>query len=272
MDQNNVIWNYSTMQGKSDFEFDMHTHFRLYGNSIEGNYTTFESYSDADNQALEKIETVRRFNYGDFRRLLATLTDENQNKLKSQQFGKFSLTNGSYVEWDKGDSDDTLPFVRIHLKNKKGNDCKEVKFESQHAIDLAFNSGWVEYKVAKYLSKWEKANEICLNCKFPYRENIDKNEVDIIINTGSKVLFVECKTQITKSVDIDKFRSVIKTYGGMGSKGIFITDEKMSDIAKEKCRNHNILTFSLKEEHLGMNMEDALAMLLDSDLYNINTR
>jgi hypothetical protein len=45
MDQNNVLWNYRTMQGLQDFEFDMHTHFRLYGNSIENNYKKFSDYT-----------------------------------------------------------------------------------------------------------------------------------------------------------------------------------------------------------------------------------
>ena len=96
--------------------------------------------------------------------------------------------------------------------------------------------------------------------------------MDIIINTGIKLLFVECKTQITNTTDIDKFRSVIKGYGGMGSKGIFITDASMSDIAKAKCEERGILTFSLQDNHLGLSTEQALYMLLDSDFNSINTK
>ena len=58
-------------------------------------------------------------------------------------------------------------------------------------------------QVAEILSRWEKTKNIYMNCKFLVnQENIDikkaeqtpKNEVDIIIDTGDKALFVECKT------------------------------------------------------------------------------
>ena len=75
---------------------------------------------------------------------------------------------------------------------------------------------------------------------------------------------------INNITDIDKFASVIKNYGGTGSKGIFITDAKMSDSAKQKCNEHNILTFSLQDENMGMTHEKALSIKLDSELFNIN--
>lgn len=111
-----------------------------------------------------------------------------------------------------------------------------------------------------------------MNCKFPYKKDVDKNETDIVINTGSKVLFVECKTQINNITDIDKFRSVIKNYGGMGSKGLFVTNAKMTDIAKAKCEEHGILSFSLQDSHLGLTEEKSLQLLLESELFNINTK
>ena len=111
-----------------------------------------------------------------------------------------------------------------------------------------------------------------MNCHFPFVEGIDKNEVDIIINTGTKILFVECKTQIHDTTAIEKFRSVIKGYGGTASKGLFVTDAKMTDIAKAKCKEHGILTFSLQDEHEGMTNEEAIAALLDEELYNINAK
>lgn len=271
IDQNNVLWDYNKMSGtKLDLELDMLTHFRLYGNSIENNYKRFKDYTDSDNDALTKIEEIRKFNYKDFNRLLTVLSKPNNNSLRFNKFGKFILDDtNSYVEWEK-----TTPekdgFVRICLY-KKG-EIKEVQMESPNVVDLAFNSGWFEYKVAKLFSSLDYAKEIYLNCKFPYRKGIDKNEVDIIINTGDKILFVECKTQITTPTDIDKFRSVIKTYGGMGSKGIFVTDSPMDDIIKKKCEEHEISTFSLSDSHLGLSPEKALDFLLRPRLSNINIK
>lgn len=272
MDQNNVLWNYRTMEHKSDFEFDMDVLFRLYGNRLE-NYKRLTDYTEEDLKALDKIKNIRLFNVPDFNKLTATLNDKQQNILRNQNSGKFDLmANGSqsYVEWEKT-TKDSIGFVRISLAKKNGK-SQEVTFESENAVDLAFNSGWFEFEVATLLSKWAKAKSVYLNCHFPFRPNVDKNEVDIIVNTGTKILFVECKTQITHTTDIDKFRSVVKGYGGTGSKGLFVTDAKMTDVAREKCEEHGLLSFSLQDDHLGMSHEKALALLLDSELFNINTK
>lgn len=274
MDQNNVLWNYRTMSKQDDFEFDMHTHFRLYGNSIENNYRKFTDYTKEDLISAEKIEKIRTWNVSDFNALTTVLSKEKENILKYSNYGKFDLLKEkkpsmSFVEWENP-SCQKDGFVRVSLFKK--DICEEVTIESPHAVDLAFKAGWFEYKIACLLSKWRRAKEICMNCHFPYRSNLDKNETDIIVNTGPKILFVECKTQITHNTDIDKFRSVIKGYGGTGSKGLFVTDAKMTDMAKQKCNENGILTFSLQDEHLGMSNEQALILLLESELFNINAK
>lgn len=270
MDQNNVLWNYKTMTGSQNFAFDMHTHFRLYGNSIENHYKRLDDYTEKDDQAVKIIENVRGFNIIAFNDLLSLLTKKNQNILQNNKSGRFEHSSGSYVEWRKrqGEQDE---LVSICLYNKKGV-CLQKEIESPNAVELAFNSGWFEYKVARMLCQWPRAKEICLNCRFPFRQNVDKNEVDILVNTGSKVLFVECKTQITNNTDIDKFRSVVKGYGGMGSKGLFVTEAKMTDIAKQKCEEHGILTFSLKNIPSDICPQKALHRLLENELFNINTK
>lgn len=270
MDQNNVLWNYRTMQPRSDFEFDMHALFRLYGNSLERNYQKYSDYTQEDKDCIEKIEKARSFNNQDFN--LLTLDNQQQLKINIQKSGRFSL-NGesqSYLEWDRKDNNQA-PIVRLKLYNRVGK-SQEWNLCSPNILKLVFKAGWFEYKVATLLESWEHSKEICLNCRFPFKRNVDKNETDIIVNTGTKLLFVECKTQITHTTDIDKFRSVIKGYGGTGSKGLFVTEAKMKDIAKKKCEENGILSFSLKDDHWGLSEEKALQLLLDSELYNINTK
>ena len=264
MDQNNVLWNYRTMQASSDFEFDMHVLFRLYGNPLN-NYTSYTDYTDDDFDAIPKIEQMRRFNYEVFNSLATDLNKKKRHQLKYKQKGNFT-EGSSMVEWDKDNTQ-----VTLSIKGRKYG-LKEEVITSPHIVDLVFNASWFELKVAKLLSGWNKSKEICMNCRFPFKPNFDKNEVDIIVNTGVKNLFVECKTQIYDTTAIEKFCSVIKDYGGLGSKGLFVTDAPMEDMAKTKCEEHGILTFSLQEQHLGMSMEKALYWLLDSELYNINTK
>lgn len=264
MDQNNVLWNYRTMKSSSDFEFDMHTLFRLYGNPLDNNFSEFENYTKEDFKAVNEIEILRNVNIADFNKLTTVLDKEHSHLLRNSKTGTFTA-GLSYVEWDKN-----IHQVKLGI-NRKGI-LKESILESPHIMNIVFNAGWFETKVAKLLSGWSKAKKVCMNCRFPFKPNIDKNEVDIIVNTGIKILFVECKTQINNTTDIDKFRSVIKGYGGTGSKGLFVTDAKMTEIARAKCEEHGILTFSLQDNHLGMSVDKALYVLLDTQLYNINTK
>lgn len=270
MDQNNILWNYRTLLAQTDFEFDMHTLFRLYGNSLENNYKKFADYTDKDDKAIKIIEEIRRFNTRAFNSLVVLLDSGRQNQLKNHVKGRFEGENPeNFVEWEKNGSEE---MVKLSLFSPKRGYNKEWRIVSPNAIGIVFNSGWFEYKVAKLLSTWDKAKEICLNCRFPFRQNLDKNETDIIVNTGSKILFVECKTQIYKPTDIDKFRSVVKAYGGTGSKGLFVTEAKMSDMAKKKCEENGILSFSFQDVEQYLSPEKALQLLLDNELFNINTK
>lgn len=251
-------------------QFDMRALFRLYGNSIDRNCTNLNEYTQKDKETLRIIENIRKAAFTEFNALATVLTAEQSNSLKNIRTGKFETRNGSIVEWEKPTSAGENGKVVICLKKNNGKSLVKT-ITSPHVIELFFNSGWFEYKVADILSRWSKAKEVYLNCHFPFRKGVDKNEVDIIVNTGTKVLFVECKTQIRNTVDLDKFRSVVKTYGGMGSKGLFITDAVMKDDARLKCEENAILHFSLQQPSL-IPTEEALHLLLDSELYNINAR
>lgn len=271
MDQNNVLWNYKTMKSTNNFNFDMHALFRLYGNPLT-EYVPYTDFTKDDFDAIEKIEKVRNFNNTIFNKLTLNVEEKKEktdktrkNQFKSKKKGSFE-EDRSWVKWNKD-----LPQVELLVYDRK-NRKKECKITSPHAINLVFNAGWFELKVAKLLACWKNAKEICMNCHFVFDSNRDKNEVDIIVNTGTKNLFVECKTKIHDTTAIDKFRSVIKNYGGMGSKGLFVTDAPMNDMAKAKCEEHGILTFSLQEQHLGMSVDQALYWLLNSELKNINTK
>lgn len=68
-----------------------------------------------------------------------------------------------------------------------------------------------------------------MNVEFPYKNNLPKNEIDIIVNTGDKLLFVECKTRICDNTNIDKFSAAVKNYGGMASKALFVSNMPMDD-------------------------------------------
>lgn len=271
IDQNNVLWNYKTMQPSYNVVFDMHKLFMLYGNPLE-NYTPFSAYTKEDFDAIHTIEVCRRNNFTDFNQLTTVLPKGISSQVKNQVQGRYVLPNNeSWVSWNKKLLDG-MQEVCLCIVNKSRTRCLSERIVSPHAVNLVFSAGWFECKVARILSRWRNAKEIYVNCRFPYKPLLDKNEVDIIINTGAKILFVECKTQIFDTTAIDKFRSVVKGYGGTASKGMFVTDAEMSELAKVKCKEHGILTFSLQDEHEGKSVEEAITALLDAELYNINAR
>ena len=79
--------------------------------------------------------------------------------------------------------------------------------------------------------------------------NMDKNEIDILINTGQKMLFIECKSGIVSQSDINKMRVISKFYGGLGSKSILVSYYKPKDYLIEKCQDFGIEVFYLEENN-----------------------
>ncbi|MGN0186725.1 MAG: hypothetical protein ACI392_03155 [Paludibacteraceae bacterium] len=267
MDQNNVLWNYRTMQSSTNFEFDMDVLFRLQGNALI-HYVPYSEYTEADKKTMDILIQARRYNCGNFNKLTTLLSKEWEHKL-NQPSGCLSLSDVNYVEWGKPD------FVRLVLSTQKYG-TQEFLLNSPHATSLAFHTHWFEYKIARMISHWRYAKDIRLNCKFlPQKTKsiqFPKNEVDIIVNTGTKILFVECKTVINNSTDIDKFRTAVKNYGGMGSKALFVTDNVMNDVQQEKCKESSIINFSLQDTSYGPNKEQELFRLLEKELFNINAK
>ena len=245
IDQNNVLWDYSDMSQNKDFVFDMRKHFRLYKNPLE-KVTPFTDYTEEDDKVASLIEKLRKKHPNDVWRLFL-ITNKNEKNDLLKKVGMRYTANGSFVNWNRTDvkiGGDAILTVKLQSRKYFDEKC----LQSPHAFDLAFNAGWFEYKVAKLFSRWDKCKEVLLNCVFPAVNNAPKNEVDVIVNAGTKIIFVECKTKITSVTDIDKFRSVVKNYGGMGSKGIFITELSKPAIAKEKCQQNGIIDVSFAED------------------------
>lgn len=264
IDQNNIMSNLNNLENHV-IDSDVFSYFYLTGNPPQG-YTDFAEYDEEDLKSMKIISNARRHDIQKFNTLAALLKDEWAEKLRTSKHGIFKADDYSYIKWDKSD---TVQKVEIVLDGKK------FYLSSPHAVSLTFNSGWFEYKVARMLSHWCHAEKILLNCVFPPKTNpseIDlrypKNEVDIIVFTKKKALFVECKTKLHNSTDIDKFRTVVRNYGGQSSKALFITDRPMLPLQKEKCSESAIITFSIADS--GPNKEQELFRILNAELSVIN--
>lgn len=259
VDQNNVGYNFTTSESKTiDSKLDTQTILR-YNNYSLGSFTNFKDLTEKDLKMAKDVEKLRQSNTSAFNEL--TIANK---EVENTPIGRKENNRGSYVEWDK--KTNTAYMV---LKKKWG--VKKLRCSSPHVFPILFNSGWFEVQIAEMLSKWEKTQEVILNAKFLFANNAPKNEIDIIVNMGNKLLFVECKTQIKQLTDLDKFANAAKKYSGMGVKMLFVTKERMNNKAEEKCRENRIIPFSIQSGGI-IDPEKALFALLDNEMPNINTK
>lgn len=265
VDQNNTIYNLKkNIQYQAKAVLDTNLVFRLNGTSLI-DYNNFSDYTIEDEKVCEQIKVFREIDHTEFNEL--TIPSEKYNvQLESHNNGKIETEKGNFIAWNKKEC-----LVSLTIKNRKGNN-KSKKFNSLHVINIVFFSGWFEYEIAEMLSHWKYAKEILMNVKFPYKDKKTKNEIDIILNTGERLLFVECKTQITNITDIDKFRTAVKNYGGMGCKALFITEATMKDTTAEKCKDSDIICFSLQDCGNLIEPQKALFMKIETELFEINKK
>ena len=147
--------------------------------------------------------------------------------------GKEVLNNGIELNWDN------------NSVQAVSNGKNVMKFNSKNIIDLFFNSAWWELMVAEEVAKWNKAKEVLLKCELPFKtdKQTTKNEIDILINTGKKLIFVECKSGNVKQEDINKMRVIKQTYGGIISKSILVSRFLPNTTILEKCKELDIEVF-----------------------------
>ena len=262
VDQTGMLWDYHKMEGRRIKPLDMKTLLSLYGSSSRDVFIPLDEYTREDSDVRRKIAKVRGINPWAFNKLCALSNIDPFNDPRN----KYSLSDGSFVEWKKGRKGENDVVDLYYARNDYS-----AHFESPHAASLVFKSGWFEHKIAEILKSWKYTKNIYLNCRFKAEDFSDKNEVDIIVETDSRLLFVECKTSLHDSTDIDKFASVFKAYGGNGSLGIFVTDAIMKAKSKEKCLTHRLLPpFAMKEDHGGMPPNQALYNILNESITRIN--
>lgn len=269
IDQNNLIYNLTTLAKpyRAQITLDTETVFRLNGTRAE-DYTPFSSYTADDEKELNAIKSLRATNRKAFNAFSLVNESTWANELANKLAGCWNF-EGSSIKWDKISNT-----IDVSILNKKGTPHKK-RLKSPHCFDMFFHTGWFEYEVALLLSKWEYAREIRMNVKFPYESQRNpKNEIDIIVNTGDRLLFVECKTQIADITDIDKFRTAVKNYGGMACKSLFVTYYGMKQTANEKCNDSNVIPFSIKdvEDHTFSSVNEALYQKLNLSLKLINKK
>lgn len=241
IDQNNCITDILTKDSHIG-TINTLKRFELYGTPLTS-YRLLEEYDENDLRVATEIECIRKKNRYDFLQLTA------KNDLFEQETRITRKTeNGSLLDISL---DEKWAMIQLCTFGKK---FVKKEFCCQHLPELLFNYGWFELKTANELRKNERIGNIWLNCKFADSEGKPKNEIDIIAELENRLLFVECKTMIHDTTDIDKFSSALRNFSGTSSTGIFVTNDMPTDKSRsryehamEKCKDNNIMTFNFSK-------------------------
>ena len=269
IDQNNVYYDMDTKTRKQIESIDWETATILKYNNQNGfSRTLLTDYTSDDLLALKHVKEARMWNYDDFNALTIPSGKDKKwkNILENDSEPEKFLETGSFVTFNKKEQT-----VYLEIFNKRKG-LHHWLLKGPHVGEIIFNSGWFEYEVAMMLSRWHYSKEIWLNVKFPYVGGKAKNEIDIIVNTGGKLLFVECKTSIYNNTDIDKFNNAVRNYGGMGCKALFVTEYKFNFESLQKCQDSGIMFFTIKDKSKKNRNENELFDMLDNEIKNINKR
>lgn len=268
IDQNNNVTNLINKESHK-IDMDVDIKFRLNGNELN-HYKDFKNYTEDDFKVLDIIEGIRIFNYESFSKLTNPI-EKTQQYLLSQTTGEFRLDNQSYITWNWHENT-----VKISLFDKTGTN-KVFLLTSPNVASIVFHSGWFELMIARYIAQNTNTQHVWMNCEFFSKNkqlsgNRTKNEIDIIAEMGTRLLFIECKTQISKINDIDKFKSAVNNYGGLGSKCIFVTYYKPSDVAVEKCKDNSIPLFHINFKLSDETNRDKFNEFVNNRLTTINRK
>lgn len=125
----------------------------------------------------------------------------------------------------------TLKNVCYEKKNGRititENGVEVFSSDYKDAFLMLFEGRWWEALVADAVREWAGENaEIWTSVRFEpnaqVNPNTDKNEVDVLVNVGNVLMFVECKSGPFGQDNIYKLGSVCKTYGSYKSLGVIV--------------------------------------------------
>lgn len=272
VDQSCSIYDLSNGDSRQGAMIDTDRVFRL-NDTNALRYLDYKDLTEEDMDALKVVRRLQKFNWTDFSKLTIANTPD-KKKLFSRPSGTCTnMESGSSIVWDR-----KARRITIGLKNKDG-DYMEETLSSAHIFDLVFDAGWFEVEVARHLSQWDYSHEVRISVEFPYMKGNPKNEIDVIVNSGNRLLFVECKTIIKNLTDLDKFSKAVRNYGGTGCHALFVSYGSMTPMAQEKCRDNGIIPFSFKDTLLAASEEEkpfaiqkSLHQLLKQRLLSINKK
>lgn len=175
-----------------------------------------------DSSEVDKAEEIRKFilnNREVYESIQEWIKNYNHQEAIPNEFsskGVFKLTCGK----KNNSGDRTMIIEDVYNKPILKIGCRDPK-------SLLLKGAWWEVLVAKSISSISKDYVVWRNVKFRQVKDSEgkavKNEVDILVNIGTKLLFVECKSGTFNSSHLQKCRTVKSLYGGEKSKAVLVS-------------------------------------------------
>lgn len=157
---------------------------------------------------------------------------QNCTDIENERHFSRKLNNGDRIDWKSNQ-------LNLSVKNHK------VSCNSKHAFKIVFAGLWWELVIADITKSWKRSIEQLLSVDIETKssQGISKNEIDVVLNTGKNLVFIECKSGFINQSDINKIRAVNRLYGGVSSKSILVCRYSPKKELLEKCIDLGIEVF-----------------------------
>lgn len=231
IDQNNKLFSFKEKSfSEIQTEIKITTFLKLSGHT-KIRKSTLSSYDkDEFNIASKMLELMQDSDVDSlFRKVASRVKDYNVKSFKHK------LDTGASMTWNSGS---------LTIKTPKS------EFNTYHpnAFFICFSGLWWELVVASAARNWELKKEMLIGVELLANidEKFPKNEIDIILNTGKNMVFIECKSGNVKQADINKIRVVKRMYGGIASRSILVCYKLPRKDLLEKCMDLDIDVFAIQ--------------------------
>lgn len=126
------------------------------------------------------------------------------------------------------------------------DDAEVFSSRYRDAFKMLFEGRWWETLVADAVARWaDGRHEVFTSVRFEPqngKSTNDKNEIDVLVNMGTTLLFVECKSGSFDQNNIYKLQTICNTYGSYKSKGVIISYRRnvLKPDLEEKARENRV--------------------------------
>lgn len=229
IDQNNKV-----------YDFNSHAYTPINSLIDTKTFLSLSGHKDFGSQTISNYTTSELI----FAKQIELFSDTKEYKQINKLLKSFKVGTEGIKKYTLNDQLFNLSWHSPYLEIKTNND--QYTCVSENAFKIAFNGLWWELIVADALKKWQKIYEMKLGVEIHSKTQKGevKNEIDILINTGRNLIFIECKSGDIGQEDINKMRVVKRLYGGLSSRSILVAKYPPRRSIIEKCFDLGIDLFT----------------------------